>query len=74
MSGMVYKALPMGAVPVAYDSIIDLSTVSYEEIDMGDGTACLFKATDNTNYLYLSSDDMEIMDVVIQRFGRASKS
>ena len=37
ISGMVYRAMPMGAVPVAYESIVDLSTINCEEIDMGYG-------------------------------------
>lgn len=42
ITGLVYQALPMGAVPIGHDSIIDLKGVNYEEIDMGDGTAYRF--------------------------------
>ncbi len=74
MSGLVYRALPMGAVPVAYESIVDLSAIHCEEIDMGDGTGYRFLPTEDKTYPTLTSEDREILDTVIQRFGRASKN
>ena len=74
ISGMAYRALPMGAVPVAYESIIDLSTIHYEEVEMGDGTGYRFLPSDNQEYPHLTSEDMEILDSVIQRFGKVSKN
>ena len=74
ISGLVYRALPMGAVPVASESIVNLSTIHYEEIDMGDGTGYKFLPTENKEYHYLTSEDQEILDAVIQRFGRVSKA
>lgn len=32
ITGLVYKALPMGAVPVGHESIIDLKDVPCEEM------------------------------------------
>ena len=74
ISGLVYRALPMGAVPVAYESIVDLSAIHCEEIDMGDGTGYRFLPTEDKTYPTLTSEDREILDAVIQRFGRASKN
>ena len=74
ISGLVYLALPMGAVPVAYESIEDLSSINCEEIDMGDGTGYRFYPTENKEYPNLTLEDMEILDSVIARFGKASKS
>ena len=74
ISGMAYRALPMGAVPVAYASIIDLSTIHYEEVEMGDGTGYKFLPSEDKEYTYLSSEDREILDAVIQRFGKLSKN
>lgn len=74
ISGLVYYALPMGAVPVSYESIIDLSSIHYEEIDMGDGTAYHFLPTEIKEYPHLTSEDIGILDTVIERFGKASKS
>ena len=74
ISGMAYRALPMGAVPVAYESIIDLSTIHYEEVEMGDGTGYRFLPSDDQKYPHLTSEDMKILDSVIQRFGKVSKN
>lgn len=74
ISGMAYRALPMGAVPIAYESIIDLSTIHYEEVDMGDGTGYRFLPSEDREYAHLTPEDMEILDVVIQKFGRLSKN
>lgn len=73
ISGLVYRALPMGAVPVAYESIIDLSAIRYEEIEIGDGTGYRFLPAETGKYPYLSTDDKEVLDTVIQRFGNATK-
>ncbi len=43
ITGLVYQALPMGAVPVGYNSIIDLKGVPFEEMDMGETNAYHFK-------------------------------
>ena len=74
ISGLVYRALPMGAVPVAYESIVDLSTIRCEEIEMGDGTGYKFLPTESKEYPHLTTEDREILDAVIQRFGKASKN
>ena len=74
ISGMAYRALPMGAVPVAYESIIGLSTIHYEEVDMGDGTGYRFLPSEDKEYPHLTLEDMEILDSVIQRFGKVPKN
>lgn len=74
ISGLVYRALPMGAVPVAYESIVDLSTIHCEEIEIGDGVGYKFLPTKDKHYTHLTLEDREILDAVIQRFGKASKS
>ena len=74
ISGMAYRALPMGAVPVAYESIIDLSTIHYEEVEIGEGTGYRFLPSKDKEYTHLSPADMEILDAVIQRFGKLSKN
>ena len=74
ISGMTYRALPMGAAPIAYESIIDLSGIHHEEVEIGDGTGCRFLPSEDKKYTYLSAEDMEILDAVIQRFGKLSKT
>lgn len=73
ISGMAYRALPMGAVPIAYETIIDLSTIHYEEVDIGDSTGYRFLPSENKKYSHLTYEDMKILDAVIQQFGRLSK-
>lgn len=73
ISGLVYRALPMGAVPVAYETIIDLSNIYFEEIEIGEGTGYRFLPTKNTAYDYLTTEDKEVLDAVLKRFGKATK-
>ena len=74
ISGMVYRALPMGAVPIAYESIVDLSSIHCEEIDMGEGTGYKFLPTDNKEYPNLSPEDQSVLDDIIRRFGNTPKA
>lgn len=73
MTGLVYRALPMGAVPIAHESIIDLKGISIEEIDYNDGVAYHFIPSENPEYSYLSDEDFAVLDVIIDSFGRDSK-
>ncbi len=73
ITGLVYQALPMGAVPVGHDSIIELRGVNYEEIDMGNGTAYFFCGDESIEYKSLSVEDIAILDDVIRAFGSRSK-
>lgn len=72
ISGLVYKALPMGAAPISHDSIIDLQGVHYETMEIGDGTAFKFVSSGHSAYSCLSGEDKEIMDTVIRHFGKAT--
>ena len=73
ISGLVYKSLPMGAVPVAYESIIDLSSINIETVDFGNGYGQKFVKTKEKNYPNLSRKDKEILDVISNKFGKYSK-
>jgi len=73
ITGLVYQALPMGAVPVGHDSIIDLKGVPCEEVEFEDGTGYYFCATTNDQYFNLSDDEQRILDKVIERFGGMTK-
>lgn len=74
ITGLVYQAMPMGAVPIGHDSIIDLAGVECEEIDTDDYTAYRFNPSDNKEYRSLSDEDKEILDIVIQKLGKMTKS
>jgi len=74
ITGLVYQALPMGAVPIAHDSIIDLKGVPCEEVDMGETSAYHFVLKEAVEYVSLSDEDKGILDVVIDKLGSMSKS
>lgn len=73
ITGLVYRALPMGAVPIGHDTIIDLSGINYEEIDIGEETAYHFISSNQKEYRHLSKDDITILNQVIDKLGRMSK-
>lgn len=74
ITGLVYQALPMGAVPVGYNSIIDLKDVPCEEVDMGETNAYHFFLKAGGEFPALSDDDIGILDVVIEKLGKMSKN
>lgn len=73
ITGLIYQALPMGAVPIGHEAIIELSGIRYEEIEIGDGTGYKFLPTENREYSSLEKEDFEILNTVIQHFGKKSK-
>ena len=73
MTGLVYTALPMGAVPVAHKSLIDLKGVCYEEEDFPDGSGYRFVRSTDEKTSYLTEDDRIILDKVIEICGKDSK-
>lgn len=73
ITGLVYLALPMGAVPVGHDSIIDLKNVPCEEVDMGETNAYYFALDNKVTFPSLSHDDKEILDMVIEKLGKMTK-
>lgn len=74
ITGLVYQALPMGAVPVGHNSIIDLKDVPCEEVDMGETNAYYFALKNAAEFPTLSEDDKNILDVVIAKLGKMSKN
>ena len=74
ITGLVYKALPMGAVPIGHNSIIDLKNVPCEEVDMGEAYAYRFYLADSTCYPYLTNEDKIILEKVISKLGKMNKT
>lgn len=70
ISGLVYRALPKGAVPIAFESIAALNGIPCEEMGMGDGSGYKFLPAENKDYYYLTAEDKDILDAVIRRFGK----
>ena len=73
ITGLVYLSLPMGAVPVGHNSIVDLKDVPCEEVDMGETNAYYFSLNKKTSFPSLSDDDMAILDAVIEKLGKMTK-
>ncbi len=70
MTGMVYKALPMGAVPEGHDKIILLDGIIYDEVEYdNEYLAYKFKAIDNFRPHYLTEEMITVLDDVIENFG-----
>lgn len=74
ITGLVYQALPMGAVPIGHDSIIDLKDVPCEEVDMGETYAYHFTLSGKAEYPSLTDEEKGILDIVIDKLGRMSKN
>ena len=74
ITGLVYQALPMGAVPVGHNSIIDLKDVPCEEDDMGETNAYHFSLSGNQSFPRLSKEEKDILDEVIEKLGNMSKN
>lgn len=74
ITGLVYQALPMGAVPVGHDSIIDLKDVPCEEVDMGETNAYYFSLKGESKFPFLTNDDKSVLDTVIEKLGKMNKN
>lgn len=74
ITGLVYQALPMGAVPIAHNFIIDLKGVPCEEVDMGESIAYYFTLKGENTFPFLTYDDTKILDTVIATLGKMSKN
>ena len=73
ITGLVYRAMPMGAVPVGHNSIIDLKDVPCEEVDMGETNAYHFSLKEEGFFSSLTDEDKRILDVVIEKLGKMTK-
>lgn len=74
ITGLVYQALPMGAVPIGHNFIIDLKDVPCEEVDMGETNAYHFCLREADSFPALSEADISILDIVIEKLGKMTKS
>ena len=74
ITGLVYQAMPMGAVPIGHNSIIDLNDVPCEEVDMGETTAYHFSLDEESSFSALTQDDLDILDIVIDKLGMMTKN
>lgn len=73
ITGLIYRALPMGAVPIGHESIIDLKGVACEEVEMGEGTGYHFVVSASNEYPSLDDEEKGILDKVISKLGMMTK-
>lgn len=74
VTGLVYKALPMGAVPVGHNSLIELKNVPCEEVDLGENSGFYFSLKGESEFPFLSDDDKEILKKVAKKLGKMKTS
>ncbi len=73
ITGLVYAALPMGAVPLQCDLLIELEGITYEGVSFDDGFGYHFTANPNVSYCTLSENDKKVLDKIIEVFGTQPK-
>ena len=70
ITGLVYKALPMGAVPEGYEQIISLDNVKYETFYYdNDRIAYKFYPSEGFEIKELSDYDIKVLNTVISVVG-----
>lgn len=74
ITGLIYRALPRGAVPVGHNYIIDLRNVPCEEVEMGELNAYHFSLKEADTFSSLSDGDKIILDIVIEKLGKMTKN
>lgn len=74
ITGLIYQALPMEAVPVGHNFIINLKNVPCEEVDMGETNAYHFSLSGKQTFPALSKEDEDILNYVIEKLGEMNKN
>lgn len=73
ITGLAYRALPMGAVPIAHKILMELQDIKYEEIDFGEAVGYHFVKVPDCKYENLTEEDIIIINDVIKQCGMDSK-
>ena len=68
ITGLVYNALPMGAVPEGYETLVLLEGVEYDIVQYDEYIGYKFKATLDFKVEILSDTEIQVIDEVIERF------
>lgn len=71
ITGLVYKALPMGAVPIGYEQILNLEGIEYETVvyDDYENIAYRFQPAEGFKVNEITKEELEILDTVIAEVG-----
>jgi len=68
ITGLVYNALPMGAVPEGHEALLLLDGVEYDEVQYDEHIGYRFKAKDGFQVNLLTESEIKAIDEVINRF------
>jgi putative zinc finger/helix-turn-helix YgiT family protein len=72
ITGLVYRALPLGAVPEAHEQIILLDGVCFESIVYGDNIGYKFRAIKEFAVRELNEEEIQVVDEIIHKLGKLS--
>ncbi|MGF6947860.1 putative zinc finger/helix-turn-helix YgiT family protein [Neobacillus sp. B4I6] len=70
ITGLVYKHLPLGAVPIAHEDILDISrdAINIHEEYFDDYIAYRIESKTPVNLSYLSEEELDVLNEVIRKF------
>ena len=76
MTGLVYKHMPMGALPLGYEEIRDLNSVDKVYMEICDTISVQFvpKVTDEINESLFTLDELDVLNDVCHKFENVSGS
>lgn len=72
ITGLIYMAKPMGALPIGHKSIIDLNGIMYEEIEFEKGSGYKFVKNSKNSFSSLTKEDIFVLDKIIDIFGNST--
>ena len=72
ISGLVYIALPYGAVPIGYSDLIEMRGITTELVNLGEDYGTRFVPNEYKTYPHLTDEDIAILNAVIECFGMMS--
>jgi len=68
MTGLVYKHMPFGALPIAYDEIISLPTVQIVEEMVWDDVCYRIRPYKDVNISDFSLEELNVLELVATTF------
>ncbi len=68
MTGLVYKHMPLGALPIGYNEIICLPTVKIEEELIYDDISYRIKSTHAVDPSVFTPEELEVLEAVVKKF------
>ncbi|GEN46659.1 Panacea domain-containing protein [Alkalibacillus haloalkaliphilus] len=69
ISGLVYNALPMGAVPEGYEQIVLLDGVEFDTIQYGENIGYKFKPSPGFEITELTDEEIQTLEHIISMIG-----